>query len=95
MEIAPGVSVDRDVMHGAAVINGTRIPVSIIVGSLGSGMTRDDIIREYDLSERDIDSALAYAGEVLARTIDFPLPVSPVSRLNPGWNSRSRLSIRV
>ena len=76
MKLAPGVTADPNVMHGAAVIQGTRIPVSLVVGSLGGRMSREDIVREYEITDQDIDNALAYAGEVLARMIDVPLPVA-------------------
>ncbi len=33
MEIAPHISVDPNVHHGKVVISGTRLPVSIVVGS--------------------------------------------------------------
>ncbi|MBO0725736.1 MAG: DUF433 domain-containing protein [Blastocatellia bacterium] len=34
MEIAQNISVDPQIHHGAPVITGTRMPVSIVVGSL-------------------------------------------------------------
>ena len=73
MEINPGITIDPAVCHGAAVISGTRIPVSIIVGSLGGGMSREDIMQEYDVTMSQIDSALNYAAEVVAHTVDVPL----------------------
>ncbi len=33
MEIAPHISVDPNIHHGKVVISGTRLPVSIVVGS--------------------------------------------------------------
>ena len=68
MEIAPGVSVDPGIHHGVPVIAGTRIPVSIVVGSFAGGMSRDDIKREYGLSGEQVDAALAYAAGLVADT---------------------------
>ncbi|MBI3947397.1 MAG: DUF433 domain-containing protein [Armatimonadetes bacterium] len=68
MEIAPRISVDPAVHHGVAVITGTRMPVSIIVGSLAGKMSREEVMREYDVTDEDIDAALAYAAELVAAT---------------------------
>jgi len=61
MEIAPRISVDPEVHHGTPVISGTRVPVSIIVGSLGGGMSQEEVMREYGLTREDVNAALAYA----------------------------------
>ena len=73
MQIANRISVDPDVLHGVAAIAGTRIPVSIVVGSLAGGMSRAEIVREYEITESDIDAALAYAADVVSQTADLPL----------------------
>ncbi len=60
------VVIDPDIHHGEPCIRGTRIPVTMIVGSLADGMSFADILREYpQLTEEDIRAALAYAAEVL------------------------------
>jgi uncharacterized protein (DUF433 family) len=61
MEIAPHISVDPNVHHGAAVITGTRMPVSIIVGSLAGGMSKEYVSREYAVTIEQIDAALSFA----------------------------------
>ena len=48
------IVLDPTICHGKPVIRGTRVPVTIIVGSLAGGMTFDEIQREYDLSAEDI-----------------------------------------
>jgi uncharacterized protein (DUF433 family) len=58
------ISVDPNVMHGTACIAGTRIPVSVVLDNLASGMSADDLIAEYPSLKRDaIAGALAYAGD--------------------------------
>ena len=53
-----------DLRGGEPCIKGTRIPVSIIVGSLAQGMTREEILGEYpQLTNEDISAALMYASE--------------------------------
>jgi uncharacterized protein (DUF433 family)/predicted nuclease of predicted toxin-antitoxin system len=41
------ISADPQVMHGQAVIAGTRVPVSVILDCLAAGMTAEEIITEY------------------------------------------------
>lgn len=73
MEIAPRISVAADVVHGAPVITGTRVPVSIIIGSLAGGMSKEEVEAEYGISAQDIQAALAYAAELVATTDVTPL----------------------
>ena len=68
------IVVDPDIHHGEPCIRGTRIPVTMIVGSLADGMAFADILREYPLlTEEDIRAALAYAAEVLEDETLVPL----------------------
>ncbi len=67
------ILIDPNVHHGDPCIKGTRIPVSMIVGSLADGMSDEDILREYpQLSQDDIRAALEYAAEVLHQEILMP-----------------------
>ena len=54
-----------DLHHGEPCVKGTRVPVSIIVGSLADGMTLAQIREAHpQLSDDDIRAALAYAAEL-------------------------------
>ncbi|BAY43467.1 hypothetical protein SAMD00079811_10470 [Scytonema sp. HK-05] len=44
MEIAPHIYVDPQIHHGTPVITGTRIPVSIVIGSLAGGMDKQEVM---------------------------------------------------
>jgi uncharacterized protein (DUF433 family) len=57
------VEVNHRVCHGKPVIRGTRVPVSIIVGSLSGGMSSEEIQAEYEVSHDDILAALEYVIE--------------------------------
>ena len=46
------------IAHGRPIIRGTRLPVSIVVGSLAGGMTFEEVQREYDITADDIRAAL-------------------------------------
>lgn len=68
------ISVDPEIHHGEPCITGTRIPVSIIVGSIADGMTFDEILAEYpQLKEESIKAALAYAADVVRQEVILPL----------------------
>lgn len=73
MEIAPHINVDPDIHHGKPVITGTRMPVSLVVGSLASGMSMEEVIQEYELTAEQIQAALAYAANLVAQTDVVPL----------------------
>lgn len=61
-ELLKRIAVDPDVCGGKACIRGTRIFISIILGSLAEGLTPAEIIDHYpQLSVDDIHAALAYA----------------------------------
>jgi uncharacterized protein (DUF433 family) len=59
------IVIDPEIQHGKPVIKGTRIPVTRIIGGLAGGMTKEEIIQEYEISEEDIRAALLYANEFI------------------------------
>lgn len=68
------IVIDPEIHHGEPCIKGTRIPVSIIIGSLADGMTFDEILSYYpQLSHDHIRAALAYAAEMMKHEILVPL----------------------
>jgi uncharacterized protein (DUF433 family) len=70
------ISADPTVMHGQAVIAGTRIPVSVILDCLAADMTANEITAEYPvLTPAGIRAAAAY-GAALAREELLPIPQS-------------------
>jgi uncharacterized protein (DUF433 family) len=70
------IAADPQVMHGQAVIAGTRVPVSVILDCLATGMTTEDIVAEYPaVSIAGVRAAAAY-GAALAREELLPLPQS-------------------
>ena len=65
--IAPRVVVDPAVRFGRPVIEGTRVPVDMVVGKLAGGMTTEEVCAEYELAREDVHAALSYAANVLAQ----------------------------
>ncbi|MFZ5909145.1 MAG: DUF433 domain-containing protein [Chloroflexota bacterium] len=68
------ITIDPDLHHGEPCIQGTRVPVAIIVGSVADGMTFDEIMDAYPQLDREsIQAALAYAAEVVRQDVLLPL----------------------
>jgi uncharacterized protein (DUF433 family) len=60
------ITIAPDLRRGEPCIRGTRIPVTMIVGSLADGLTYSEIQQAYpQLETDDIRAALAYAAEAL------------------------------
>lgn len=68
------IIIDPGIQHGKPVIKGTRVPVARIIGGLAGGMTTEEVIQEYQVSEEDIRAALAYAGQLIENEEFHPLP---------------------
>jgi len=68
------ISADPTVMHGQAVLAGTRVPVSVILDCLAAGTTAGEIFAEYPVvTVAGVRAAAAY-GAALAREELLPLP---------------------
>ena len=70
------ISVDPAIHHGDPCIKGTRVPVSVIVGSIADGDTVQEVLRSYpSLQAADVQAALHFAAEAVNH-FDF-VPISP------------------
>jgi uncharacterized protein (DUF433 family) len=62
------ISIDPRIRHGKPCIKGTRVPVSVIVGSIADGDTPEQIIRSWpQLTAEDITAALKFAAKAASR----------------------------
>jgi len=68
------IVIDPEIHHGKPVIRGTRVPITRILGALAGGMTKEDIMREYEVSEEDIIAVLNYAAELIEEEEFHPIP---------------------
>ena len=60
------IMIDPEVLSGKPVIQGTRIPIYLIIQLLANGMTEKEILRQYPtLKKEDIKAALTYASKCL------------------------------
>jgi uncharacterized protein (DUF433 family) len=64
-EIAPRITIDEGVAFGKPVIQGTRVPVALLVGKLAGGMSIAEVSREYEVETEDVLAALSYAAWLL------------------------------
>lgn len=70
------ISIDPAVHHGEPCIKGTRIPISLIVGSIADGDRPEDLVAAYpSLTLEDVQAALSYAAEAVREA-----PLVPLSR---------------
>ncbi len=74
MTVPNRIVLDPAVSHGKPVIRGTRVPVTVVVGSLAGGMTFEEVQREYDVTAEDIRAALRFVGELAEQESFHPLP---------------------
>ncbi|MBI1903042.1 MAG: DUF433 domain-containing protein [Planctomycetia bacterium] len=65
IEISPRITVDPAVRFGKPVIQGTRVPVSVLVGQAAAGLSHEKIAEEYGIQIEDVRAALEYAQAVV------------------------------
>jgi len=62
MKLIERIAIDPKIMHGKPCINGTRIPVYLILDLLAGGMPESEILENYpDLVKEDILACIKYA----------------------------------
>ena len=66
VQLAPRIIADPRILSGRPVIEGTRVPVDLVVGKLGGGMSYDEVAAEYEITCEDILAARTYTSNVLA-----------------------------
>ena len=69
------ITLDPKVMGGKPCIRGMRVTVSVILGLLAGGYTRERILTAYPyLEPADIDAALGYAAWRLEERVEELVP---------------------
>lgn len=68
------IVIDPAIHHGVPCINGMRVPVSVLVGSIAYGDSINDLLAAYPhLTEADIHAALRFAAEAVNHADFIPL----------------------
>ena len=71
------IVLNPEILAGKPIIEGTRISVEFVVELLSSGMTINEILKEYPhLKKEDILEALKYAAAVLRNEEIYPIRTS-------------------
>ena len=69
------ISIDPRIHHGKPCIKGTRVPVSVIVGSIADGDAPERILESWpQLKREDITAALKFAAAVSSVAGSMPAP---------------------
>ncbi len=75
-ELLGRILINPTVCFGKPCIKGTRIWVSLILDFLASGMSPEELLKEYpDLTPLDIQACLAYGAE-MSRERYVPIPIT-------------------
>jgi len=70
------ISIDPRIHHGKPCIKGTRVPASVIVGSIADGDTPERIIEAWPhLTRDDIEAALRFAAALAGIADRIPAEV--------------------
>lgn len=63
------ISSDPEILRGKPCLNGTRIPVALVLGYLAAGRDAAAILREFsDLQTEDVSACLDYARDLAGFT---------------------------
>jgi uncharacterized protein (DUF433 family) len=61
------IIIDPMVRHGKPVIKGTRVPIDVILGSLASGMSSDEVAKEYGITKKGVLATIEYAAKLVSK----------------------------
>lgn len=65
------ITIQPDILGGKPVIQGTRVPVALVVEEMAGGMTITEVMTEYELTEAQARAALQYAAAALREEVVF------------------------
>ena len=73
------ISIDPRIHHGKPCIKGTRVPASVIVGTIAEGYTPERVIKSWpQLTVEDVEAALRFASALAAEATVVPAEYSDV-----------------
>jgi uncharacterized protein (DUF433 family) len=78
------IVIDPKTHHGVPCIKGTRVPVSVLMGSSADDDSLSDLLTAYPrLTEADVHAALRFAAEAVNHADFIPLPSQGVRPRKP------------
>ncbi|MHA2364511.1 MAG: putative phosphothreonine lyase domain-containing protein [Candidatus Hodarchaeales archaeon] len=70
-EIFKGITIDPDVCHGKPCVEGTHIFISLILDSLASGSTFEEILQEFpSIFKNDIINVIEYSKKLIEKELE-------------------------
>lgn len=73
-ELLDRISINCKVCFGKPCVRGRRIWVSLVLDFLASGMSVEEVMKEYDLDREDVLACIAYGAEMSReRYVDIPV----------------------
>ena len=64
-ELLKRITIDPDICHGKPTIRGLRYPVDNMLELLSSGMSMEELLKDYtDLEKEDFLACIAYAAKL-------------------------------
>lgn len=68
------IVLEPNIHHGVPCIRGTRVPGSVLIGSLAEGDTPTDVLASYPhLTEEDLQATLRFTAEAVSSADFIPL----------------------
>lgn len=74
MKARKRIIIDPRIQHGKPVIRGTRVPVARVIAELAGGMTKEEVMREYEITTEDVAAALTFAADLVEADEFHSLP---------------------
>lgn len=65
-EVAEGIVVDPEVMDGAPVIKGTRVPVEVVLRTHAENIGIEEVCKEFGLDRPQVLNAISYAADMVS-----------------------------
>lgn len=67
------IVIDPAICHGKPIIQGTRTPVTVVLGALAGGDTFEQIQQDYAISGEDIRACIAFACDEVDKQTYYPI----------------------
>jgi uncharacterized protein (DUF433 family) len=77
-ELLERISINPKICFGTPCIKGRRIWVSLVLDFLASGMSMEEVMKQYDLEREDVLACIAYGAEMSRQGyVDIPVATGP------------------
>jgi len=62
-ESAKGIVADPEIMHGKPVIEGTRVPVEVVLNTLAEDVEVEKVCEEFGIDRKQVSNAVRFAAD--------------------------------